>query len=561
MREKASARYKVLLATCLLTFGSYYCFDMPSVLEDQLTHNVIGKTSFGGDHESVYYNLFYTVYAWTNMAMSLVAGILVDRWGLKPCVFLFLCFCLFGQALYALAPTLSSLEADTMYILMFVGRFIFGLGGGSITIAQNAISAYWFAGRELAMAFGCTLTISRLGSVVNFSLSTFLFNTFFRALHSGSADDVVFCKANSTLNPYPSNSSAAAGPAVLTNCRVALAATLWFGDGLILVSFFAAVYWLKMHALEQRDVEREENGEALASLPSLEQGLLSEENTDGTGHLQTKKAKKKARKRMRLSDIAKLPLTFWIVAVIICSFYNDVFPFMAIAKTYISNAKLAKQCDTLSTASAVSKCKDSLGTKAGTIQSIVYLMSAVVSPFLGRAVDYFGRRGWLAIFGTAIVVPCFILLASTDVTPVVPMLMLGAGYCICASVLWPSIQFLVEPQVVGTANGLATSIQMLGIGISNIVVGVLMDKNTNAKTNVVNYTPVLWFFTVMAIASVTLSVILKMIDSAGKKKLYRGKRDEVERTQSPTSPNIDWLTSPTAGVANVNQRVAQRNDI
>ena len=36
LRENYRARYKVLLANCLLTFGTYYCFDMPSVLEDQL---------------------------------------------------------------------------------------------------------------------------------------------------------------------------------------------------------------------------------------------------------------------------------------------------------------------------------------------------------------------------------------------------------------------------------------------------------------------------------------------------------------------------------------------
>jgi len=39
------------------------------------------------------------------------------------------------------------------------------------TVVQNRISAFWFEGKELAFAFGCTLAFSRLGSVLNFLLT------------------------------------------------------------------------------------------------------------------------------------------------------------------------------------------------------------------------------------------------------------------------------------------------------------------------------------------------------------------------------------------------------
>jgi len=64
----------------------------------------------------------------------------------------------FTQALYALGPSLD-VSGGAQYTIMFIGRFLFGLGGGSITIAQNAITTSWFKGKELAMAFGCTLTV------------------------------------------------------------------------------------------------------------------------------------------------------------------------------------------------------------------------------------------------------------------------------------------------------------------------------------------------------------------------------------------------------------------
>ena len=50
---------------------------------------------------------------------------------------------------------------------MLAGRVLFGLGGESMSVAQSAIVSKWFKGKELAMALGLNLSISRLGSVIN----------------------------------------------------------------------------------------------------------------------------------------------------------------------------------------------------------------------------------------------------------------------------------------------------------------------------------------------------------------------------------------------------------
>jgi len=50
---------------------------------------------------------------------------------------------------------------------MIAGRVVFGLGGESMSVAQSAIVSKWFKGKELAMALGLNLSISRLGSVIN----------------------------------------------------------------------------------------------------------------------------------------------------------------------------------------------------------------------------------------------------------------------------------------------------------------------------------------------------------------------------------------------------------
>lgn len=40
--------------------------------------------------------------------------------------------------------------------------------------------------------------------------------------------------------------------------------------------------------------------------------------------------------------------------------------------------------------------------------------------------------------------------------------------------MWPSIPLVVPQATLGTAMGLATSMQMVGIGISNLVVGQIL---------------------------------------------------------------------------------------
>lgn len=59
---------------------------------------------------------------------------------------------------------------------MMVGRFIFGLGGESMTVAQSAIVSSWFAGKELSFAFGINLSVARIGSSINGPVETSLAN-------------------------------------------------------------------------------------------------------------------------------------------------------------------------------------------------------------------------------------------------------------------------------------------------------------------------------------------------------------------------------------------------
>ncbi|XP_077861845.1 lysosomal dipeptide transporter MFSD1-like [Saccoglossus kowalevskii] len=116
------------------------------------------------------YNLLYAIYAWTNAVVVVGAGFLIDKVGNKVGLFLFSGLCLLGSSLFALGAHFAGTSA--LLPIMLVGRLLFGSGNGSLTIVQNRITAYWFRNKELAFAFGITLTFSRLGSVLNFFLTS-----------------------------------------------------------------------------------------------------------------------------------------------------------------------------------------------------------------------------------------------------------------------------------------------------------------------------------------------------------------------------------------------------
>eukprot|EP00049_Salpingoeca_infusionum_P021735 m.4334 g.4334 ORF g.4334 m.4334 type:complete len:468 (-) comp4465_c0_seq1:140-1543(-) len=374
-------RLLVLFFNCMLTFGSYFCFDMPSVLEDLFEkepHNL----------SPTQYNLLYAIYAWTNAAMVIVAGFLVDKLGNRLGVILFSALCLTGAITFALGVHYN------IYGLMLAGRLIFGSGNGSLTIVQNKITAQWFGGKELAMAFGFTLAFSRLGSVLNFLLT--------------------------------SNFASKHG----------LEITLWGGAILCAVSFLSAFV---VTFLDSRGMRILGKTELLAN----------------------------ASKQLKFTDIKNLEIRFWLVCAVIVFFYNSVFPFVADASSFIQDKYGLKP------------------NKASDVAGSVYYVSLGISPFMGRLVDSIGSRGYIAVIFSLLTLPVFCLLGfgPATISAYIPVLWFGLTYSVMAATIWPSIPLVVPQASVGTAMGVATSLQMIGIGICNLVVGVLRGKDIDKQTN------------------------------------------------------------------------------
>lgn len=430
-------RFVILVFNCLLTFGSYFCFDMPSVLQAKFQGNYSCGTNDTDDlllssnnsgtccsdclgMTADQYNLLYAIYAWTNAVVVIGAGFLIDKFGNHVGLILFSLLCVLGSSIFALGAFFRG--TSSLLPLMLVGRLLFGAGNGSLTIVQNRITAFWFKGKELAMAFGVTLAFSRLGSVLNFFLTE----------HFAEAYGLIL--------------------------------TLWGGAILCAFGFVSSF-------------------------------IVSFLDRSGVQKLGIESAIKMNSKRLKFSYVRYFSVSFWLLCFTIMFFYNGIFPFVADASKFIQDKYHYPE------------------TTSAYMAGAVYDVSMVLSPFLGGVIDIVGKRGYLAIACSILTIPVFGLLAFTTVHPLFSTVWLGVTYSVAAASMWPSIPLVVSQSTLGTAMGLTTSVQMIGIGISNLIVGQILGKHESGIDILLRWKYVMIFLLSNTLACTLVAFLLNVMDT------------------------------------------------
>lgn len=101
---------------------------------------------------------------------------------------------------------------------------------------------------------------------------------------------------------------------------------------------------------------------------------------------------------------------------------------------------------------------------AGKLIAIPYYISAGFSPLFGYTVDKIGRRVIFITISSIILICAFtvsmLMPSCTDqcYNEVYPLVLIGFGYSLYASVIWGSIPYTVDASTVGTAFGIVTAI-------------------------------------------------------------------------------------------------------
>ncbi len=135
-------------------FGSYFCFDNPGALQDVMREE-LRITAYQ-------FSLFYAWYSMPNTVLPIIGGYLIDGFfGMRLATIIYAFIIVIGQVMFAVGAYFDLLA------VMEVARFIFGVGGESLAVAQNTYAVAWFKD-NLNMVFGLQLSVARAGSSVNF---------------------------------------------------------------------------------------------------------------------------------------------------------------------------------------------------------------------------------------------------------------------------------------------------------------------------------------------------------------------------------------------------------
>jgi len=130
----------------------------------------------------------------------------------------------------------------------------------------------------------------------------------------------------------------------------------------------------------------------------------------------------------------------------------------------------------------------------------------VLAPFAGKLVDKIGKRATLMIIGSLIMIPSHALMGLTKIWPVYPMIALGAAFVLVPAAMWPSVPLIVRKERVGTAFGVMTAIQSVGLALFPLLNGFLRDIT---KT----YTASMLMFASLGFVGLIFALLLKRADA------------------------------------------------
>ncbi len=215
-------------------------------------------------------------------------------------------------------------------------------------------------------------------------------------------------------------------------------------------------------------------------------------------------------------DVKEFKPTFWFVTLLCVTFYSAIFPFTNLSTDFfVDKWGIARYAE--ASGGFLSKVFNNLFhmfNTAGGISSIIIFASMVLAPFAGRLVDKIGKRATLMIIGSLLMIPSHLAMGITKIYPVLPMITLGAAFVLVPAAMWPSVPLIVRKERVGTAFGIMTAIQLIGLGLFPLLNGLLRDIT---KT----YTASMVMFASLGLFGFVFALLLKRADAREGGKLER----------------------------------------
>ncbi|MCP5049565.1 MAG: major facilitator superfamily domain-containing protein 1 [bacterium] len=210
-----------------------------------------------------------------------------------------------------------------------------------------------------------------------------------------------------------------------------------------------------------------------------------------------------ADEKFKISDVLDLLKNkpFIYISLLCVTFYSAVFPFQQYCPDFLHN-----------------KFGVSLKT-SGTLSSLIIWGTILFTPIFGWFVDRRGKRATLMFYGSGMLLVAHLVLALTDLTPYVAMFIIGIGFSLVPAAMWPAVARLVEEKRLGTAYGIMTSIQNLGLWAFPILAGVIVDASNKGITpemlkqgSTLDYTYTILMFAGLGLLGFLFAFLLKRED-------------------------------------------------
>ncbi len=204
--------------------------------------------------------------------------------------------------------------------------------------------------------------------------------------------------------------------------------------------------------------------------------------------------------------------SFIMISMLCVTFYSAVFPFIAYCPDFLHH-------------------KFGFTEKAsGSIASVIIWGTIVFTPIFGWLVDKKGKRATLMFYGSGMLLVSHLVLSLTGITPFIALFVIGIALSLVPAAMWPGVARIVEEKRLGTAYGIMTSIQNLGLWGFPILAGIILDA-TNVgveKGGTLDYTYTVLMFAGLGILGFFFSFFLKQADSKNNNVLEVPESDEVE---------------------------------
>jgi len=197
---------------------------------------------------------------------------------------------------------------------------------------------------------------------------------------------------------------------------------------------------------------------------------------------------------------------FWLIAILCVLFYSAVFPFLKYATSLMINKyNVAPEL-------------------AGNIPAILPFGTILLTPLFGGIYDRKGKGATIMIIGATILIAVHAMFAMPFLNiwwfAASLMILLGIGFSLVPSAMWPSVPKIIPENKLGTAYSMIFWVQNIGLSLVPLLIGWVLDKYCTVVTDGVSrydYTiPMIIFMCFGTLAFVT-AWLLKIED---KKKGY-----------------------------------------